>query len=160
MILYSILSVVPSLTSRHCVPGEKPHPCDVCGKPFRVRSDMKRHMQTHNREVHPGSAPTPATATAGNSQSSQGSEQAELPEMEPVAAEITVQDVEESMASQPLAIPATEREEGAAETPQQISEQQLSAEEVQEEVMQYSRDPLETVRDGPNTLYVWPIYMA
>lgn len=30
--------------------GEKPHPCDVCGKPFRVRSDMKRHRNTHTGE--------------------------------------------------------------------------------------------------------------
>ena len=29
--------------------GEKPHPCTICGKPFRVRSDMKRHMMTHSR---------------------------------------------------------------------------------------------------------------
>lgn len=29
------------------VVGEKPHMCEVCGKPFRVRSDMKRHMKTH-----------------------------------------------------------------------------------------------------------------
>lgn len=30
--------------------GEKPHPCELCGKRFRVRSDMKRHYQTHNRK--------------------------------------------------------------------------------------------------------------
>lgn len=30
--------------------GERPHPCPDCGKPFRVRSDMKRHRQTHMRE--------------------------------------------------------------------------------------------------------------
>lgn len=29
--------------------GEKPHSCEVCGKPFRVRSDMKRHLKTHGR---------------------------------------------------------------------------------------------------------------
>lgn len=32
--------------------GEKPHPCEVCGKPFRVRSDMKRHMITHSKEPY------------------------------------------------------------------------------------------------------------
>lgn len=37
--------------------GEKPHPCEVCGKPFRVRSDMKRHLNTHSRR-RPG-RPTP-----------------------------------------------------------------------------------------------------
>lgn len=31
------------------ITGEKPHPCEVCGKPFRVRSDMKRHLNTHSR---------------------------------------------------------------------------------------------------------------
>lgn len=30
--------------------GEKPHPCPVCFKPFRMRSDMKRHMQMHARD--------------------------------------------------------------------------------------------------------------
>lgn len=53
---------------------------------------------------------------------------------------------------------ALARDQGP-QTPQQISEQ-VSGEEVQEEVMQYSRDPLETTRDGASTLYVWPIYMA
>lgn len=27
--------------------GERPFPCTECGKPFRVRSDMKRHLNTH-----------------------------------------------------------------------------------------------------------------
>ncbi|KAG7158579.1 Zinc finger and SCAN domain-containing protein 12-like, partial [Homarus americanus] len=31
--------------------GERPHPCPDCGKPFRVRSDMKRHRQTHMRDA-------------------------------------------------------------------------------------------------------------
>jgi hypothetical protein len=30
--------------------GEKPHPCPVCFKPFRMPSDMKRHMQMHARD--------------------------------------------------------------------------------------------------------------
>lgn len=30
--------------------GEKPYSCEICGKKFRVRSDMKRHMKTHNRK--------------------------------------------------------------------------------------------------------------
>ena len=30
--------------------GEKPHPCELCGKRFRVRSDMKRHLRTHGRK--------------------------------------------------------------------------------------------------------------
>lgn len=30
--------------------GEKPHSCELCGKPFRVRSDMKRHLKTHGRK--------------------------------------------------------------------------------------------------------------
>lgn len=144
---------------------------------------MKRHMQTHNRDGHTASVPTPSAANAGNSQSSQSSSQgadihtshSQLPDLDPVAAEITIQDgavsvmAEESLTSQPMnlnmTVPASERGEGTSQegshTPQQISEQQLSAEEVTEEVMQYSRDPLETVRDGGgNTLYVWPIYMA
>ena len=32
------------------ISGEKPHPCPVCLKPFRMRSDMKRHMQMHARD--------------------------------------------------------------------------------------------------------------
>ncbi|PSN45391.1 hypothetical protein C0J52_07552 [Blattella germanica] len=35
-----------------------------------------------------------------------------------------------------------------------------AAQAVSEEVLHYTRDPLETVRDGNNTLYVWPIYMT
>lgn len=31
------------------ISGEKPHTCEICGKPFRVRSDMKRHLKTHGR---------------------------------------------------------------------------------------------------------------
>lgn len=34
----------------YAFPGEKPHPCPVCFKPFRMRSDMKRHMQMHARD--------------------------------------------------------------------------------------------------------------
>lgn len=46
--------------------GEKPHSCDICGKPFRVRSDMKRHRQTHNKE-RPASRTTSITTSAVNS---------------------------------------------------------------------------------------------
>lgn len=43
----------------------------------------------------------------------------------------------------------------------QLHTHQLSAQAVSEEVLHYTtRDPLETVRDGGNTLYVWPIYMT
>lgn len=34
--------------------GEKPHECSICGKPFRVRSDMKRHQKTHTKRTIPG----------------------------------------------------------------------------------------------------------
>lgn len=30
--------------------GERPHACDVCGKKFRVRGDLKRHLKIHNRQ--------------------------------------------------------------------------------------------------------------
>lgn len=42
---------VPIYLESVCVSaGERPHPCPDCGKPFRVRSDMKRHRQTHMRD--------------------------------------------------------------------------------------------------------------
>lgn len=46
--------------------GEKPHPCTICGKPFRVRSDMKRHMQTHTRGKQERNSST-ISATNANS---------------------------------------------------------------------------------------------
>jgi len=47
-------------------------------------------------------------------------------------------------------------------TRQSHTHHQLSAaaQAVSEEVLHYTRDPLETVRDGSSTLYVWPIYMT
>jgi len=44
----------------------------------------------------------------------------------------------------------------------QTQTHQLSAaaQAVSEEVLHYTRDPLEAVRDGSSTLYVWPIYMT
>lgn len=45
--------------------GEKPHQCEVCGKPFRVRSDMRRHERTHTKRGLSGksSRVTPKTIT-------------------------------------------------------------------------------------------------
>ncbi|GLH06940.1 hypothetical protein R5R35_007655 [Gryllus longicercus] len=55
-----------------------------------------------------------------------------------------------------IAVPAPPGTPRQATTHHQLT----AAQAVPEEVLHYSRDPLESVRDGNNTLYVWPIYMA
>lgn len=47
--------------------GEKPHSCEVCGKPFRVRSDMKRHLKTHGRKKNTGTKTTTQVTPSDNS---------------------------------------------------------------------------------------------
>ena len=185
------------LLSNKCflLSGEKPHPCEVCGKPFRVRSDMKRHLNTHNRDRHRGSNGSSVTSSTADTThqnllhsqpkleehdpdldpDGNGSlppshtitvEQPGISELHPVT-EITIQPEgggpesilpDESLGDQQpinlnIAMPAV--------AARQLHSHQLSAaaQAVSEEVLHYSRDPLETVRDG-NTLYVWPIYMT
>lgn len=105
--------------------GEKPHPCEVCGKPFRVRSDMKRHLITHSRRRNTGPAPRITTTTT---------------------AVISVRDADVDAVES--IVPDTD--EGILEA----QELQADTEEpVSEESVQYPRDPLETVRDGANTLF-------
>ncbi|XP_063237025.1 zinc finger protein 37-like [Bacillus rossius redtenbacheri] len=149
--------------------GEKPHPCEVCGKPFRVRSDMKRHLNTHTRErprggaSHDGEPPTKQEAPDEEAEPAEEDEEEQdaelaaleaneqsmqvLPEMQPVT-EITIQTSSASgtvLSQDPINLNI------AVPTRHQLSS---------EDVLHYTRDPLETVRDGTNTVYVWPIYMA
>lgn len=110
--------------------GEKPHPCEVCGKPFRVRSDMKRHLITHSRRRNTGPAPRITTTTT-----------AVISVRDADAVESIVPDTDEGI---------LEAQELQADTEEPASE----------ESVQYPRDPLETVRDGTNTLYVMPLIIT
>ncbi|XP_065344099.1 zinc finger protein 431-like [Cloeon dipterum] len=150
--------------------GEKPHPCEICGKPFRVRSDMKRHLNTHNRErgESSGTVTTTAVPTPSDGQSSQESTvEVGVTHTELTGEEVTLPDgsvvITEESLSQPInlnmSIPVSEEAAGEDSAEPLSSEQAIGA-EGHENGIQYTRDPLETVRgDNGNTLYVWPIYM-
>lgn len=56
-----------------------------------------------------------------------------------------------------IAVPAPPGTPRQATTHHQLTAAQAVPEEV---LHHYARDPLDSVRDGNNTLYVWPIYMA
>jgi hypothetical protein len=124
---------------------------------------MKRHMNTHNRErgegavVHAGGNTVVATATEVEvGVADLGADEVTLPDEAVVMAE-------ESL-SQPMNLnlaPAEHQGDATNMTAAAVAEQTIGSEEVHENGLQYSRDPLETVRtENGNTLYVWPIYMG
>lgn len=150
--------------------GEKPHPCEICGKPFRVRSDMKRHLNTHTRDrhrtgsgdslLHPTKVETSDTDILPPSSHTMPVDHQPAPGLSAVT-EITVQSdgtgpesilPDESLGDNGTVAVLPSRHHHLAETAQQSG--------VADEVLQYTRDPLDSVRDTSNTLYVWPIYMT
>nr|CAD7264000.1 unnamed protein product [Timema shepardi] len=138
--------------------GEKPHPCPVCGKPFRVRSDMKRHLNTHQRD---------RGSRGGGTLSSTKLETPD--EMEDVDQEdqaaITGLAQHHTMQAMSHMTPVTEITIQSEQTTDSILPDDHMAESDQQpinlniavparhalgpdEVIHYTRDPLETVRDG------------
>lgn len=120
--------------------------CHVCGKPFRVRSDMKRHMKTH---------PDAAVVRAENGSGSLAGRQ-EMASSKQVA--------HGSRAASSGAAAAADAERNVkpvlSETAAAHHQLELatSTEGGQTELFTYQRDGLEDDRENPNgggTLYVW-----
>lgn len=144
---------------------------------------MKRHLNTHNRERSRGSAHhhvvDDEVSMMGDTQpkiEDQDTEQLHSSLLDHHSMsdqnsvhEITVQmdgsGSDSLLADESLEESAVDQEpinlNIAVPSSRQSQLQHLSAAtQVSEEVLQYSRDPLEMVREGGNTLYVWPVYMT
>jgi hypothetical protein len=129
---------------------------------------MKRHMNTHNRERGENTTASVTVAATPDGSGGASLDVGELAEEVAGLPEEAVVITEESL-SQPMnlnmTVPASSDQPEEA-TPEQIAaaaaaDQTIGQEEVYENGIPHSRDPLETVRgENGNTLYVWPIYMG
>jgi hypothetical protein len=119
---------------------------------------MKRHMNTHNRERGEGAV----VHHAGNTTVIATASEVEVGVADLGSDEVTLPDEAVVMAEESLSQPMNLNQVDATDmTAAAVAEQTIGSDEVHENGLQYSRDPLETVRtENGNTLYVWPIYMG
>ncbi|CAG2063471.1 unnamed protein product, partial [Timema podura] len=149
-------------------PGEKPHPCPVCGKPFRVRSDMKRHLNTHQRDRGSRGGGTLSSTKLETPDEMEDVDQEEQAAITGLAQHHTMQAMSHMTPVTEITIQSEQTtdsilpDDHMAESDQQPINLNIAVPARHalgpDEVIHYTRDPLETVRDG--TVFVWPIYMA
>lgn len=125
--------------------------CEICGKPFRVRSDMKRHMKTHG-DVSVVSVLTDLSNNTSDNNSSDvreisclvdRAEESEDKSEECNSNAITEQEPEHSSKS------VVDVSESSAPLNLNVRPQAAS-----EELYSYSREDL-VDRENTGTLYVW-----
>lgn len=119
--------------------------CHVCGKPFRVRSDMKRHMKTHP-DVNVNVLSELPNNSAENSSGSLPGNQEMTSAKQSSISTITISDTDSEHNIKPVL-----QEAGGALNIDGRAEPNES------ELFNYQRDSLEDDRENTNagTLYVW-----